>query len=210
MVARDIILAELTGAHLHIAHISTAGAVRLVREAKARGVRVTARGDPAPPGAHRRGGARLRPQLQDGAAAPHRSATSRRAWKRLIDGTIDCVATDHAPARHLREGGRVRGGRQRHRRARDRGADPAGPPGAAGRGRPADPGRAAQHRTRAPAEPARRQPRARGGGGRHHPRSRAGVDGGPGRVPVAEPQHALRRLHRHRRAVDDAGRRRRR
>ena len=42
MVARDIILAELTGAHLHVAHISTAGAVRLVREAKARGVRVTA------------------------------------------------------------------------------------------------------------------------------------------------------------------------
>src|SRR5215470_11673210 len=42
MVARDIILAELTGAHLHVAHISTVGAVRLVREAKARGVRVTA------------------------------------------------------------------------------------------------------------------------------------------------------------------------
>ena len=42
MVARDIILAELTGAHLHIAHISTSAAVRMVREAKARGVRVTA------------------------------------------------------------------------------------------------------------------------------------------------------------------------
>ena len=42
MVARDLCLAELTGAHVHIAHISTAGAVRLVREAKARGIRVTA------------------------------------------------------------------------------------------------------------------------------------------------------------------------
>jgi len=42
MVARDILLAELTGAHVHIAHLSTAGAVRLVRDAKARGVRVTA------------------------------------------------------------------------------------------------------------------------------------------------------------------------
>src|SRR5882724_881665 len=42
MVARDILLAELTGAHVHIAHVSTAGAVRLVREGKARGVRVTA------------------------------------------------------------------------------------------------------------------------------------------------------------------------
>jgi dihydroorotase len=43
MVARDILLAELTGAHVHIAHISTAGAVRLVREGKARGVRPIAR-----------------------------------------------------------------------------------------------------------------------------------------------------------------------
>src|SRR2546426_4312124 len=42
MVARDILLAELTGAHVHIAHLSTAGAVRLVREGKSRGVRVTA------------------------------------------------------------------------------------------------------------------------------------------------------------------------
>ena len=42
MVARDLLLAEFTGAHLHIAHVSTAGAVRLIREAKARGVRVTA------------------------------------------------------------------------------------------------------------------------------------------------------------------------
>src|SRR5207245_3325673 len=41
MVARDILLAELTGAHLHLAHISTAGAIRLVREARARGVHVT-------------------------------------------------------------------------------------------------------------------------------------------------------------------------
>ena len=55
MVARDIVLAELTGAHVHIAHVSTAGAVRLVRDAKARGVRVTARGDAAPPAPHRRG-----------------------------------------------------------------------------------------------------------------------------------------------------------
>ncbi len=42
MVARDLLLAEYTGAAVHIAHVSTAGAVRLIREAKARGVRVTA------------------------------------------------------------------------------------------------------------------------------------------------------------------------
>src|SRR5262249_56020716 len=46
MVARDIVLAELTGAHVHIAHLSTAGAVRLVRDAKSRGVRVTAEATP--------------------------------------------------------------------------------------------------------------------------------------------------------------------
>lgn len=42
MVARDIALAEMTGAHLHICHVSTAGSVALIRAAKARGVRVTA------------------------------------------------------------------------------------------------------------------------------------------------------------------------
>src|SRR5947209_129728 len=42
MVARDLLLAELTGAHVHIAHVSTAGAVRLIRDAKVRGVRATA------------------------------------------------------------------------------------------------------------------------------------------------------------------------
>ena len=57
MVARDILLAELTGAHVHIAHLSTAGAVRLVRDAKARGRPRHRRGDAAPPAAHRRGGA---------------------------------------------------------------------------------------------------------------------------------------------------------
>ncbi len=49
MVARDIVLAELTGAHVHIAHISTAGAVRMVREAKARGRARHRGGDPASP-----------------------------------------------------------------------------------------------------------------------------------------------------------------
>ena len=42
MVARDLALAELTGGRLHIAHLSTAGAVRIVREAKSRGLPITA------------------------------------------------------------------------------------------------------------------------------------------------------------------------
>jgi dihydroorotase len=96
MVARDIILAELTGAHLHIAHVSTAGAVRLVREARARGVRVTAEVTP-----HHL-------LLTDEAvrsydsnfkmAPPLRTKQDVEAClEALVDGTIDCVATDHAP-----------------------------------------------------------------------------------------------------------------
>jgi dihydroorotase len=96
MVARDIILAELTGAHLHIAHISTAGAVRLVREAKARGVHVTAEVTP-----HHL-------LLTDEAvrgwdpnckmAPPLRTKRDVEACREALgDGTIDCVATDHAP-----------------------------------------------------------------------------------------------------------------
>ena len=96
MVARDILLAELTGAHVHIAHLSTAGAVRLVRDAKARGVRVTAEVTP-----HHlllteeavRGfdsNTKMNPPLR----------TKRDVevlLEALIDGTIDCIATDHAP-----------------------------------------------------------------------------------------------------------------
>jgi len=96
MVARDILLAELTGAHLHIAHLSTAGAVRLVREAKARGVHVTAEVTP-----HHL-------LLTDEAVRafdantkmnpPLRSRRDAEALlEGLLDGTIDCIATDHAP-----------------------------------------------------------------------------------------------------------------
>jgi dihydroorotase len=96
MVARDVVLAELTGAHVHIAHLSTAGAVRLVRDAKARGVRVTAEVTP-----HHL-------LLTDEAvrswdpntkmAPPLRTKRDTEVLlEALADGTIDCVATDHAP-----------------------------------------------------------------------------------------------------------------
>ena len=96
MVARDILLAELTGAHVHIAHVSTAGAVRLVREGKARGVRVTAEVTP-----HHL-------VLTDDAvreydpntkmAPPLRTKRDVEALlEGLVDGTLDCIATDHAP-----------------------------------------------------------------------------------------------------------------
>jgi dihydroorotase len=96
MVARDILLAELTGAHLHLAHLSTAGAVRLVREAKARGAWVTAEVTP-----HHL-------VLTDEAVRgfdpdtkmnpPLRTKRDLEALREaLADGTIDCIATDHAP-----------------------------------------------------------------------------------------------------------------
>ncbi len=96
MVARDIQLAELTGAHVHIAHLSTAGAVRLVRDAKSRGVRVTAEATP-----HHlvltddavRGydpNTKMNPPLR---TRQHVDALVEA----LADSTIDCVATDHAP-----------------------------------------------------------------------------------------------------------------
>jgi dihydroorotase len=96
MVARDIVLAELTGAHVHIAHVSTAGAVRMLRDAKARGVHVTAEVTP-----HHL-------LLTDDAvrtwdpnakmAPPLRSKRDSEALlEALADGTVDCVATDHAP-----------------------------------------------------------------------------------------------------------------
>ena len=96
MVARDIQLAELTGAHVHIAHLSSAGAVRLVRDAKSRGVRVTAEATP-----HHL-------VLTDEAVRGYDPNTKMNPPLRtrqdvdalvgaLADGTIDCVATDHAP-----------------------------------------------------------------------------------------------------------------
>jgi dihydroorotase len=96
MVARDIALAELTGGRLHIAHVSTAGAVRLVRDAKARGLRVTAEVTP-----HHL-------ILTDEAVRdydpntkmypPLRTADDVAALRQALrDGTIDAIATDHAP-----------------------------------------------------------------------------------------------------------------
>jgi dihydroorotase len=96
MVGRDIILAELTGAHLHIAHISTAGAVRMVREARARGVRVTAEVTPHHLVLTDEAVRSYDPNCK--MAPPLRTKRDVEAClEGLIDGTIECVATDHAP-----------------------------------------------------------------------------------------------------------------
>ncbi|HEY8416646.1 MAG TPA: dihydroorotase [Limnochordales bacterium] len=96
VVARDLILAEFTGARLHIAHVSTAGSVALLRAAKARGVRVTA--DVTP---HHLVLTDAEVQADDAnwkVRPPLRTAADAAALAEgLRDGTIDCIATDHAP-----------------------------------------------------------------------------------------------------------------
>lgn len=96
MVARDALLSELTGGRVHVAHVSAARSVEIIRKAKARGIRMT--GETTP---HYL-------VLTDEAVAgystntkmnpPLRSARDRDALiEGIVDGTIDCLATDHAP-----------------------------------------------------------------------------------------------------------------
>ncbi len=96
MVQRDIIIAAATGGHVHIAHISTAGSVAAVRDGKKRGVRVTCEVTP-----HHF-------SLTDKEVVSYETAMKMNPPLRgesdvqaihaaIKDGTIDCIATDHAP-----------------------------------------------------------------------------------------------------------------
>jgi dihydroorotase len=98
MVERDVLLAELTGGKVHIAHISTAASVDAVRRGKRRGVRVTAEATPH----HLLLTDQLVKDTEYDTAAkmnpPLRAEADRLAViEGLRDGTIDCIATDHAP-----------------------------------------------------------------------------------------------------------------
>lgn len=96
MVARDIILAELTGGHVHLCHMSTRGSVELIRRAKDKGIRVTAEACPhhftltheACEGYNTN--AKMNPPLRE-------EADREAICQALRDGTIDAIATDHAP-----------------------------------------------------------------------------------------------------------------
>jgi dihydroorotase len=96
IVARDVILAEYTRARYHVAHVSTLGAVRILREAKSRGLAVTAEVTPHHLLLTDAGllgydtACKVNPPLREDADL----AALREA---LADGTIDCIATDHAP-----------------------------------------------------------------------------------------------------------------
>lgn len=95
-IARDLILAEETGVHYHVCHVSTKESVRIIRDAKKAGVHVTAEVSPHHlilvdeniPEDH--GYWKMNPPL--------RGVEDREALiEGLLDGTIDCIATDHAP-----------------------------------------------------------------------------------------------------------------
>jgi dihydroorotase len=96
MVARDLLLAELTRGRLHLAHVSTAGSVRMIRAAKERGVAVTAETAPhyftltEDDATGFNTLYKMNPPLR-------RTADVRAIREGLADGTIDVVATDHAP-----------------------------------------------------------------------------------------------------------------
>jgi dihydroorotase len=96
MVARDLLLAEQTGGNLHLAHVSTGGSVRMIREAKQRAIKVTAEACP-----HHfmlteeavrdyNTAAKVSPPLRT-------QADVQAIREGLADGTIDAIATDHAP-----------------------------------------------------------------------------------------------------------------
>ncbi|HMV31259.1 MAG: dihydroorotase [Gemmatimonadales bacterium] len=95
-VARDCILSELTGGHIHLCHMSTRGSVELIRRAKAKGLKVTAEVTPhhftltheACEGYNTN--AKMNPPLRE----PEDVEALREA---LRDGTVDVIATDHAP-----------------------------------------------------------------------------------------------------------------
>lgn len=95
-VARDCILADLTGGHVHLCHMSTRGSVSLIRRAKEMGLAVTAEAAP-----HHFTLTHERCEGYDTNAKmnpPLREAEDRDAIRAaLADGTIDCIATDHAP-----------------------------------------------------------------------------------------------------------------
>src|SRR5918995_792121 len=99
IIARDVLLAEHVGSRLHVCHVSTAGSVEIIRWAKARGINVTAEVTP-----HH---LLLTDELVRSydpvykVNPPLRTETDVRALREaLADGTIDCVATDHAPHPH--------------------------------------------------------------------------------------------------------------
>jgi dihydroorotase len=96
IIARDVLLAEHTGARLHICHLSTAGSVEIIRWAKSRGIDVTAEVTPHHLMLTEQLVSEYNPLFK--VNPPLRKQSDVLALREaLIDGTIDIIATDHAP-----------------------------------------------------------------------------------------------------------------
>lgn len=97
-VARDLILAQMTGGRLHVAHVSSAGSVDLIRKAKARGIRVTAEVTPHHLALTDEAVRQTAYDTNTKMNPPLRTEEDRLSLiQGLKDGTIDCIASDHAP-----------------------------------------------------------------------------------------------------------------
>ena len=206
MVARDIALADLTGTPVHIAHVSTAAAVRLLREAKARGVAVT--GEVTPHHLLLTDEALRAYDPNAKMAPPLRSKRDVEACREaLADGTLDAIATDHAP--HALTDKEVELDNAANgivgletavalcltHLVRERVLDLPDPDRAADRGPGARP------------RAAGREPRPRGARRRDGPGSRARARDRARALPLEGPQHTVRRPGLRRRAVADGRRR---
>lgn len=99
-IARDVLLAEAAGAHYHVCHVSTKESVRVVRDAKAAGIHVTAEVCP-----HHLLLEEMDIPSDDANWKMNPPLRANEDWlalhEGLLDGTIDCIATDHAP--HTKE-----------------------------------------------------------------------------------------------------------
>ncbi len=211
IVARDLTLARLTGGRYHVLHMSSGQSAALVRAAKADGVRVTAECTPQ------------HLVLTDAACAsfdpvfkmnpPLREQADVDALRAaLVDGTIDAIATDHAPHAPETKDGALRGSATRHARGRDR-----------ARRRAHDARRAGHHFARARARrnvvaagaaspastsQARRTDRSRATGAICVCSTRAGLGGRRARAREQVEQLALGRLEAHRQGPPHRARRR--
>ena len=188
MVARDLVLAELTGARYHVAHISTRNAVAMVGYARANGAAGHLRSHAAPLHADRRGHGGLRQRLQDEAAAAL-GWRPRRAGEGIAAGAVAAIATDHAPhpgSEKMQEFERcpfgIIGLETALGLALDRLVH-------SGKIAADSPGGAVHHRTGIHFAPGPRHASARRAGRRHHFQHRTGLD--LRRQPVVFPQPQL-------------------
>ena len=206
MAIRDILLARRTGGHVHLAHMSTRGSVELIRWGKERGINVTAEVCP-----HHLSLTEERVDDYDTNAKmnpPLRTADDVAALQEAVaDGTIDLIATDHAPHHYDEKEREFADAPERHRRARDGARRGRHQSRGARSHRLADAGRPHGLHAGATVQPARRHAASRHRGRRDGVRPGGALDGGAVHLPLQGAQHAVGRHGAPGPRHGDAGRR---